>query len=405
MTDEEFARLYPNANWQPSTGSYRSYVPTPRDRLADALYGIYGNSPEAQSRVTNLMNYADFLGGGLFGLYDASRAAAERRVKDAAWSGVAAAAPFVIGRPTRSLLNTVRRRQAGRAFDDYAAIMRARGNGHDTRDIYDIDFTVPTRPGERSSPWIAPYPPLPRRPRHFSQDYPHGAPVDAAGNFLVDKHGNPLTAEHVLGWKNIYAAPQHLSEDDLYSFLNRNLDATLLSVPPSELRPGTLAQTYMQEPPIVKFWGDMPQDQINTTLAHELGHLVDQKAGLISTEGLEDELNRLYSELSTGRKGPPFLSPEMRGYSDFMAPREKIAEAIRAYSDDSNMIKEVAPKTAERLQKLNPHPWFAKNLQFNSIPLGAAAGAGVAVTGQDNSAQALTPPMSPHKIAPSYARR
>jgi hypothetical protein len=142
--------------------------------------------------------------------------------------------------------------------------------------------------------------------------------------------------------------------------------------------------------PLVKVWDKLPPDQTNTVVAHELGHILDEYAGRVPTEGLDDELNMLYSELATGRSGPPFLLPEMRGYPDYAVPREKMAEAFRAYLTDANMIKTIAPKTAAALRKLNRLPFFSKYLQFNGIPIGLIAGS-TALMGKASETQAHQP--------------
>src|SRR5262249_15275524 len=149
-------------------------------------------------------------------------------------------------------------------------------------------------PWERSSPWIAPFPPIPRPPRDFSLDYPKEVlfdeagnlrkdVVDEAGNLLKDIKGRPLTAKYIVGRRKLGEKDQGLSQNDIYSILGRDFDADVMPVPKSNLIPGTIGNTYMSNPPVVKFWGDLPQDQTNTTLAHEMGHVIDEVVGRIET--------------------------------------------------------------------------------------------------------------------------
>jgi hypothetical protein len=447
MTDEEFARLFPNAKWPQSfegrdstyiepvpklpaafsdplitedtraplsIGSFRSRPTTPREILMNNLSRIYGDDPEARHRIDNLMVYPDFFASPLFGAYDTPRALDEGRYKDAALSAINAAAPF-LGKPAKFLGDAVRRRRSTGLTTNHLADSTPGGITGDPSQLpdshannsavpefqaqspaihtakttgpYDIDFTIPLMPWEPSSPWIAPYPPLGRPPRHFSLDYSREAlfdkagnlrkdVVDDAGNLLKDIEGRKLTAKRIVGRQRIGEKDHAISSYDPYSILTHDIDADILPVTPNKLVQGAIGQAEMYKPPRVKFWADLPPDQADAVVAHELGHIFDEIAGRMPTDGLEDELNLLYSELATNRPGPPLWLPENRGYPVDEVPREKWAEAFRAYNSDANMIKTVAPKTAATIRSLNDHPFFSKHIQFNNIPLGAAVGAG-----------------------------
>jgi hypothetical protein len=479
MTDEEFAKLYPNIKFpRTSEGRNRTYVertdfsnlpvgfsdvplrkdakkettlnnyqPTPRERLVDYLSRTFWDDDRAsRDRVEFLLRPIDISPAAIpFAGYDTTRAVGEGRYKDAVLPGITSVAPFA-AKPTKLIVDAMRRRGSmSRTVNDLTPneitegqvqspgqatiangqaqsldqppsasivpkyrtqvpLYSAKGNGHDkTTDPYDVDFKIPAMPWERSSPWVAPHPPLPRPPRDFSLDYPKKSLFDDAGNLrkdVVDDTGNllkdiearKLTAKRIAGRRRINEPDQALSSDDVYSILGKDLNAVIYPVGSNELVRGGIGQVEMYKPPHVKFWNELPGDQVDTVMGHELGHILEEIGGRIRTDGLEDELNLLYSELNTGRSGPPLYLPEHRGYPDYMVPREKAAEALRAYVSDPNMMKTVAPKTAAMLRKYNSHPWFAKYLQLNGIPFGAAVGTSAAVTSQEGESQAKTLP-------------
>jgi hypothetical protein len=62
------------------------------------------------------------------------------------------------------------------------------------------------------------------------------------------------------------------------------------------------------------------------------------------------------------------MTPQRRGYDSENAPREYMAEAIRAYMTDPNYLKTVAPKTAAAIRAaVNAHPTLSKIIQFNAV--------------------------------------
>lgn len=416
-----------------SDGSLRSYEPTPREKLVDLISRkLFSDDRSGYERAEFLSRPIDVSPAAIpLAGYDTTRALGEGRYKDAILPGITSAAPFAGGLKKLIAEALERRGAAVRAIDDLTPgggsddpaqsvlqqtsnsvskskpsiplyYAKGKGIGQDkTTDPYDIDFKVPAMPWERSSPWIAPYPPIPRPPRKFSLDYSKEALFDAtgnlrkdvvddAGNLLKDIEGRPLTAKYVVGRRRLGEKDRGLSTDDIYSILGKDLNAVIYPVHPKDLIRGNIAETEMHKPPHVRFWADLPTDQIDTTMAHELGHILEELGGRIESNGLEDELNLLYSELNTGRSGPPLYLPEMKGYSAYMAPREKGAEAFRAYGTDPNMIKTVAPKTAAKAREIvNSDPFLSKILQLNNIPFGAALGAGaLATAGHEKETQA-----------------
>jgi len=122
--------------------------------------------------------------------------------------------------------------------------------------------------------------------------------------------------------------------------------------------------------------------------AHELGHVVDQFAGEIPITGIEPQLYKLYNSLNNpirtrgGNDAQPWsprMTPKKHGYDEEAAPRELMAEAIRAYMQNPNYIKAEAPAVAARIRAyVNTHPWIKQTIQFNSL-----AGLGIIATGHD----------------------
>jgi hypothetical protein len=114
----------------------------------------------------------------------------------------------------------------------------------------------------------------------------------------------------------------------------------------------------------------------DTVLAHENAHLIDWIAGAIPTKGLDKELRGVYNTLNTGQERTRRLTgPEHMGYPRQEVPGELMAEAIRAYLQNPNYLKSVAPKTAMAIRNaVNSNPELNRWVQFNSLAgLGLAA--------------------------------
>lgn len=75
--------------------------------------------------------------------------------------------------------------------------------------------------------------------------------------------------------------------------------------------------------------------------------------------------------------GEGIEAPELRGYAPQKVPRELWAESIRAYMDNPNYMKTVAPETAKAIrQMVNSNPQLSKVIQFNAE--GSVPGAAIA---------------------------
>jgi hypothetical protein len=221
----------------------------------------------------------------------------------------------------------------------------------------------------------------PRKPpRPFEADYPGAVSADGQGRLLADMEGRPLTAEYVLGRKNIGGEDVGLASypEALQGIAEATNGRKIESVPQSRL--GRFGGRVLVEP----VTGRPVQVEVSKSLApeagrlvsgHEVGHAIDQAAGEIATAGLTNELRPLYDTLLTGReRTSKFSTPSGFGYKGDEIPREYMAEAIRAYMTDPNYIKTVAPKTAARIRAaVNAHPKLSRIVQFNAAALAVLA--------------------------------
>jgi hypothetical protein len=133
---------------------------------------------------------------------------------------------------------------------------------------------------------------------------------------------------------------------------------------------------------------------VGHVLSHMLGHIIDHKAGqpcrnesdqmisAIDQDDISDELRYVYNDcnnpkLNEARRVNPGVDPndkpEYQGFGPEQrecfgadARAELMAEAIRAYMQDPNYLKTVAPNVATRIRAaVNPNPNLNKAIQFN----------------------------------------
>lgn len=100
--------------------------------------------------------------------------------------------------------------------------------------------------------------------------------------------------------------------------------------------------------------------------AYALAHLINDRVGRLSSDGLMDELVVVYSDLNeaVGRSGP--VDPTMFGLQGEHIERDYMAEAIRASIMDPNYLKTVAPRTGAAIRAgVNPNPALSHIIQFN----------------------------------------
>lgn len=123
-------------------------------------------------------------------------------------------------------------------------------------------------------------------------------------------------------------------------------------------------------------------EKLPLVYGHEIGHVIDQLAGEIETKGLTKELKSVYDTLNNANRSGAEAAkwggrttPSSQGYKGGDAAREFMVEAIRAYLENPNYLKTVAPKTAAKIRAaVNANPSVNKIIQFNmnGDPLPAA---------------------------------
>ncbi len=133
----------------------------------------------------------------------------------------------------------------------------------------------------------------------------------------------------------------------------------------------------------------------HSIMAHMTGHILDYRAGTlrhdavsgqavkaIDQENIDGELRYVYNDLNNislneARSTDPNVAPadkpeysgfgpEQKGCLGADARAELMAESIRAYLQNPNYLKTVAPNVAARIRAaVNPHPELKYVIQFN----------------------------------------
>jgi hypothetical protein len=135
---------------------------------------------------------------------------------------------------------------------------------------------------------------------------------------------------------------------------------------------------------------NLSSDGIVRVARHELGHAIDEIAGDISTTGIRKELDQIYHDLNDAphRVGKTSNRTSPKNFRYKAGPdteKELIAESLRAYMEDPNYLKTVAPKTAKRIREsINNNPRIKNIIQFNTIGgLGLTGLLGSRLMGED----------------------
>jgi hypothetical protein len=217
---------------------------------------------------------------------------------------------------------------------------------------------------------------LPSMPqRAFSADYPGGVAADQLGRLTTDMHGQPLTAPYVAGRKMV-GEPDVPIPPDAFATIAQGVTGQAPQAVPMSRMGGDAFGQYASGPGggQVSYYEGLSPTVAQQVIGHETGHALDEIAGQIPTDGLHGELSQVY------QTGTGAASPAERGYNAEAAPREMMAEAVRAYMTDPNYLKSVAPQTANVIRStVNTHPTLSRYVQFNS--LAPIAGVGLAGAG------------------------
>jgi hypothetical protein len=222
------------------------------------------------------------------------------------------------------------------------------------------------------------YEPPAKPPRPFSDDYPSGALADASGRLIADIEGRPLGAEYIAGRRVAGGADEALTPAEINAMVKEAIGRGPRYKSDLQMNgdSGRYIVTYdAQDNPVRrKMWinRELIPKQKKLTVGHETGHMVEElgagEKGM-SIEGLERELEGVYSTLNTGtERASRHTLPRHHGYSDEEAPYELMAEALRAYMSSPNYFKTVAPNAAAAIRAfVNSHPQLSKLIQFNSL--------------------------------------
>ena len=234
-------------------------------------------------------------------------------------------------------------------------------------------------------------------PRPFHADYgpENPARADAAGRLTHTIDGDPINpSARVVGRRTLGGADEALSPAEI------DASATAVTghaVAAGSLRTGEVGRfrrdydTAGNPNYNIFIQHNLTPTTKDRVVAHELGHAVDYFAGHgqgIPTTGiLNSELKPVYNSLNNHNRGRPGTAeageaaswakpvrPEHFSYKGGDVPAEYMAEAIRAYMQDPNYLKTVAPETAARIrQYVNTHPRLSEVLQLNTLAPFAAA--------------------------------
>lgn len=236
-----------------------------------------------------------------------------------------------------------------------------------------------------------------KQPRPFELDYPNGAPVDATGKLTQDIDGRAISAKHVSGRTTVGGSDTAIPTEAYVPIAETATGRSSQAVASREI--GGDAGQYVvttdrrsgnvtdREIFIDKA---LPPRKADNVLAHEIGHAIDEISGKMPIDGLNDELRIIYNDGNNPQSYGKLFGPENAGYRNKDKVRkELVGEAIRAYKQNPNYIKTVAPKTAARIREyVNTHPKLKNIIQFNSIA--AAGGAGALAMGGADQAEAQT---------------
>jgi len=238
--------------------------------------------------------------------------------------------------------------------------------------------TVPVRPVARSR--IPGYNPPDMPQRALGRDYPNGVRTDANGRITHDIDGNPLNPGAMVAGRSQMGGAG--------AFHDRGLDpasiervgkdaggAEFLEVASGGL-PYKTAGTFKKG---VNPETNDPQSEIrilnslspgnkDIVAAHEVGHAVDWLAKELNTKGISAELQTVYNDLNNGQRHGSQVTPRTFDYKGDDVQREYAAEALRAYMQNPNYFKGVAPETAKRIREaVNKNPMLNKVIQFNGM--------------------------------------
>ena len=219
--------------------------------------------------------------------------------------------------------------------------------------------------------------------RSFIDDYPSTSSGNVGRKLTTDIEGNPLAAQHIAG-RRIWGGSDEALSNGAIEDVSRQLGASIRQATPSDNIGRDLGRYVSGSDASgnslrqILLSGKLSGQEVPHVLAHEVGHLIDDLTfgRMIPTKGIKKEGAQVYSDLNSSAyvpKGKIGATPETFKYSGSDIPAEINAESIRAYMQNPNYMKTVAPNMAKRIREfVNNNPNLNKTIQFNS-----AAGSGL----------------------------
>ncbi len=233
---------------------------------------------------------------------------------------------------------------------------------------------------------------VPDKPlRHFGLDYPHGASADATGKLTHDIDEREITARYVTGRKTVGGSDAPIPAEVYDALAEATTGRRPQAVARREIGGDAgryVVTTDRRSGEVIGrdifFDKSLPPRKSENVRAHELGHALDEISGSMPIDGLNDELRIIYNDLNNPQSYGKLFDPENAGYrSKDKVGRELVGEAFRAYGQNANYIKTVAPKTAARIREyVNSNPNLKNIIQFNTL---AAGGVGTATMAPDEA--------------------
>ncbi|WP_299084907.1 hypothetical protein [uncultured Paraglaciecola sp.] len=227
--------------------------------------------------------------------------------------------------------------------------------------------------------------------RNISSDYLSDQPAasDEYGDLLQTIDGERLIAPHVAGRRKTGGGDEAIDQKEL-EFLAQDAGATISYVPRRSIGndAGRVKNAHGKNPEIL-IDKDLTGGKKYNVESHEVSHIIDEKAGQLSTKGIKKDLEKIYNELNNpfyrdGQARKQYALPQ------YDMDRELSAEAIRAYLQNPNWIKTKYPAAAKRIREtVNSNPDINKHIQFNTL---VPAALGVGMMGQSEDAEAMAEP-------------
>lgn len=356
----------------------RPYNPTMRDRLAQFLLGDSRASSFKGDVVEGLLGSTG-LGNSKMGLADVTPAGMAFSAEDTARS-------LADGNYKQAALDSLGVIPWGAVSKGFSMAKNVRKSADSLASRSAFVYDTPTV-----------------EQREFAADYPNWRPENEGEKLQFDIDGKPLTTELVAGRRFVGGPDEPLSPSDVASVAKDGTGSFPQAVTSRELKGDVGRYEVTRDRRSnrvlsrdIYFLQSLPIEKAERVMAHEVGHYLDDIAGKIPVDGLNDEFRLMYNDMNNPQNHGKWFGPENNGYKGEKVKRELVAEGLRAYVTNPNYIKTVAPNVASRLREyVNTHPELSKIIQFNSLAAMGGAGALAMVGGADDANAAEMPSYGP----------